>query len=164
MKIRPVGAELFHPDRQTDRPTGGHDELTVDLRNFASFLTSLKIASFLVANCKQSASSPRRTERRATFLLSFRKGPGSNTDQNSQGCQLWQFSCFLDPWRQRWNEGFYHTNCTFLSNYHCLNVRPQNAKMFVVDERVSLNKPEIKRKKWWNTYISGISGGRNNRK
>jgi len=32
MKIRPVGAELFHADRQTDR----HEELVVAFRNFAN--------------------------------------------------------------------------------------------------------------------------------
>jgi len=26
MKVRPVGAELFHADRRTDRKTGIHDE------------------------------------------------------------------------------------------------------------------------------------------
>jgi hypothetical protein len=31
MKIRPVGAELFHADGQTDR----HDKLVVAFRNFA---------------------------------------------------------------------------------------------------------------------------------
>jgi hypothetical protein len=35
--------------------------------------------------------------------------------------------------------------------------------MFVADERVSFNKPEIKRTKWRNTQSSGISGGRNKR-
>jgi len=32
MKIRQVGAELFHADRQTDR----HNELIVAFRNFAN--------------------------------------------------------------------------------------------------------------------------------
>jgi len=65
MKIRPVGAELFHPGARTDRQTGGCGDL-----------------------------SPGRTGIRAAFRLSYRKGPGSNTDQNSQGCQPWQIFLF----------------------------------------------------------------------
>jgi hypothetical protein len=39
MKIRPVGAELFHADRQTDGRTEGQTDmtkLTVTFRNFAN--------------------------------------------------------------------------------------------------------------------------------
>jgi hypothetical protein len=39
MKIRPVGTELFHADRQTDRQTEGQTDMTrtiVAFRNFAS--------------------------------------------------------------------------------------------------------------------------------
>jgi len=39
MKIRPVGAELFHADRQTDRQTNAQTDMTkikVALRNFAN--------------------------------------------------------------------------------------------------------------------------------
>jgi len=34
MKIRPVGAELFHADGRTDRQTGIHDEAN---RSFSQF-------------------------------------------------------------------------------------------------------------------------------
>jgi hypothetical protein len=37
IKIRPVGAELFHADRQTDRQTG-MTKLIVTFRNFANAL------------------------------------------------------------------------------------------------------------------------------
>ena len=38
MKIRPVGAELFHVDGREDERTGGkkkHDEINIRFRNFA---------------------------------------------------------------------------------------------------------------------------------
>jgi hypothetical protein len=36
MKIRPVGAELFHADGQTDSQTARQDEAKVDFRSFAN--------------------------------------------------------------------------------------------------------------------------------
>ena len=36
IKIRPVGAELFHQDRHTDEQAEGNDEATVAARNFAN--------------------------------------------------------------------------------------------------------------------------------
>ena len=37
MKIRPVGAELFHVDRQTDRRTNGQTEKTKSVVVFRNF-------------------------------------------------------------------------------------------------------------------------------
>jgi hypothetical protein len=34
MKIRPVGAELFHVDGEMDRHTDRHDEANIRFRNF----------------------------------------------------------------------------------------------------------------------------------
>ena len=36
IKIRPVGAELFHADRQTDGRTDGHDEADSRLSQFSN--------------------------------------------------------------------------------------------------------------------------------
>jgi hypothetical protein len=36
INIRPVTAELFHTDRQTDRRTDGHDEANRSFCNFAN--------------------------------------------------------------------------------------------------------------------------------
>jgi hypothetical protein len=36
MKIRPVGAELFHADRRTDGRADRHDEANSRFRNFAN--------------------------------------------------------------------------------------------------------------------------------
>ena len=131
-------------------------KLIVDIRNFASLRTNLKIESFLVATCHQDALNVA-----PHFFYRTGKAPVQTLIRIPKAVNLDRLSCFLDPSRQRWNSGFHHTACTFLSVYHYLTARPQNAKMFVADERVSLNKPEIKRTKWWNTRSSGISGGWN---
>ena len=118
----PSGRAGGRTDRQTDR--------------LACLRAILKIESCLVATCHQDAPN-------VAPHFFFRTGwAGVQTEFPS--LSTLRFSCFLDPSRQRWNRTFYHTDCTFLSVYHCLIAQPQNAETFVADERVPLNKPEIK--------------------
>jgi hypothetical protein len=109
---------------------------------------NLKIESYLVATCHQGAPNVA-----PHFFFRTGKAWVQPLIRISKAANLDRFSCLLDPSRQRRNRTFYHTDYTFLSVYHCLIAQPQNAEMFVADERVSLNKPEIKvvkHTKQWN--------------
>jgi len=139
MKIRPVGAELFHPCAWTDRQTGGHDEANSRHSKFCELAGEPK-------NRKLSCGdlSPRRTESRAAFLLSYRKGPGSNTDQNSQGCQPWQIFLFPRSFKATMKQRLLPHRLHIPFGSSLLDCPTTKRWMSVADERVSLNKPEIK--------------------
>jgi hypothetical protein len=91
IEIRPVVAELFHADRRTDTT-----KLTVDIRNFASLQTNLKIENFLVATCHQDAP-----EVAPHFCFRTGKVPVETLIRIPKAVNLDIFSCSLDPSRQR---------------------------------------------------------------
>jgi hypothetical protein len=65
MKIRPVGAELFHADGQTDRRTD-MTKLMVAFRNFANAPTKKEVSNYLQARPFNDLMVIRL---RATFLI-----------------------------------------------------------------------------------------------
>jgi hypothetical protein len=69
MQIRPVGAELFHADRQTDRQRRTAMKLTVAFRNFG------------IAPKKMHVENPTSLEPPSLKLLTFKwihRNPGSS--------------------------------------------------------------------------------------
>jgi hypothetical protein len=57
MEMCPVGAELFHAKRRTDKQTDGHEEAIVSFRNFAKAPKNERIQNLLLEKNTENVPS-----------------------------------------------------------------------------------------------------------